>query len=331
MPDQVRSIRTEHWFFIGNAIIDNYGSELGVYGIALYTTLCRFASNDRQDCFPSHETLATRTSMSKRQVIRVLKQLEELGLIKWNRQYTEAGKQMSNLYLLLDPPGVGVTVSHTRGDCESHKQDSCKQDSTEIPAQAQNITTANPQTEIAETEIATSEKSVEPEPSRQEVENDQSSAQFESLFGAGQARSPMLHRPPRTEAQIKAENARASVRGMKKRNNIRALPSFEAALKRYGDGAPALRALQAEIDNAFGLAPDWSSKKQVKSWVTGLKELWTASGEDHGVAVSAGKRLRDSGMTISSPRSLVNTARAIAAERAMAKSSPATTARKEWV
>jgi len=74
----------------------------------------------------------------------------------------------------------------------------------------------------------------------------------------------------------------------------------------------------------FGLAPDWSNKRQVKSWVTGLRELWVAAGENNDIAIQAGKRLREQNCTISTPRSLVNTARAIVGERATVRQPQAT-------
>jgi hypothetical protein len=312
MTDQVRSVRTEHWFFVDNTIIDDYGKDLGAYGIAIYATLCRFANNDRQDCYPSHETLAELTGMSKRQVIRILKQLEELELIRWERQYTESGKQTSNLYLLLDPPSVGVTVSHSRGDCESHKQDSCEQDSTTIPAQAQGKTPVS---------------IVSADPSEQEKDNGpvktNGEKELEAFFGPSRVTSSA---PPRKAEQ---HNRGSGKEKEWSRGSFRPLPALEDALRRYGDEAPALRALQAQIDINFGLAPDWSSKKAVKSWVTGLKELWVAAGEDITIASAAGNRLRQNGMTISSPRSLTNTARAIAAERATARAAPRAT--REYV
>jgi hypothetical protein len=124
---------------------------------------------------------------------------------------------------------------------------------------------------------------------------------------------------PRSDEEIKAGIARASARGRAahaKNGNILAIPSFEQSLVRYGDEARHLRKLQAEIDNAFGLAPDWTNKRLVKSWASGLHELWVASRENLDVVVAAGKKLRENGMTIATPRSLTNMARSIAAERA---------------
>ena len=138
MPDSVRSRRTQEWFFVQNTIIDDYGEQLGPYGIAIYATLCRFANNERQDCFPNHATLAHRIGTSKRQVVRKLRQLLALKLISWDRQQMPTGGNTSNLYVLLDPPPIGdsdsqslgvVTGSHRDSDSQSPKLDSIELDS----------------------------------------------------------------------------------------------------------------------------------------------------------------------------------------------------------
>jgi len=143
--------------------------------------------------------------------------------------------------------------------------------------------------------------------------------------------------PPRKSVgaeQRIIDTRQASARGHARRaasnNNIAALPSFEAALQPYGDNAPALRSLQHQIDINFGLMPDWTNKKQVKSWVSGLQEVWIASHEDQDVIIEAGKYLREKAFPIADPRSLTKMARSIAAERATAHGSPEVQARKEY-
>ncbi len=111
MPDdellyQIRETRTSNRFFVDNVIVDErgYGPILGAYGIAIYACLCRFANLYSQECYPSRATLARSTGMSEEQAKRVLRQLEELGLIRSTARHTKAGRQTTNLITLLDPP-----------------------------------------------------------------------------------------------------------------------------------------------------------------------------------------------------------------------------------
>lgn len=101
---QVRDNRTEKRYFVDNVILDHYGQKLGPYGLAVYMALCRFADKDDQDCFPSQETIAKLTGMSKPKVIDRLKLLKKLGLIDWHHRKRKDGGQTSNMYYLFDPP-----------------------------------------------------------------------------------------------------------------------------------------------------------------------------------------------------------------------------------
>lgn len=97
---QVRDARTEHRYFVDNAIIRVYGDKLGPYGIAAYNALCVHADKDTQQCWPSYQTLADLVGMSKRQMMREIAKLVEMGLV-----HKESGKDGApNTYTLLDPP-----------------------------------------------------------------------------------------------------------------------------------------------------------------------------------------------------------------------------------
>ena len=136
------------------------------------------------------------------------------------------------------------------------------------------------------------------------------------------------------QKHISAEQRMADTRAASARwwaNSPWGAPSeLQCALKRYGDNAPALLELQRRFQVEFGLAPDWSNKRQVKSWVSGLREVWVASGEDHDVVVAAGKYLRKKGLPIATPRSLTKMARSIAAEHATAHTAPSARAVREY-
>lgn len=100
---QVRDLRTEKRFFVDNIIIDEYGSELGSYGIAVYNVLCRFARLETQQAYPSVSTIANRIDAGTTKVREELRLLEELELIRTERRRNDKG-QTSNLYTLLEPP-----------------------------------------------------------------------------------------------------------------------------------------------------------------------------------------------------------------------------------
>jgi len=128
-----------------------------------------------------------------------------------------------------------------------------------------------------------------------------------------------------------AATRRASARGWANRSKQPTTHrSFEKALARAGDDAPALRSLQEQLHREFGIEPDWSDVSQVKTWVRRLKNLNVASHGSADIVTQAGKKLRKGNMTISSPKSFVNTARAIAAERATARTAPSARAVKEY-
>lgn len=110
---QVRDMRSTHWFWMDNAILDIYGPQLGAYGIAVYTALCRMA-NANGTCWPSLNTLASTIGISRSTVIRSLEKLESLGLISISHRNGSDGSQDTNIYTIL---AVGGSVSQKPGWC----------------------------------------------------------------------------------------------------------------------------------------------------------------------------------------------------------------------
>lgn len=103
-----------------NDLYDKFGSALGPYGLAVYVALCRYSNQD-SECWPSYNTIAKGTGMSRRQVIREVAKLEQLSIIA-----IERNQHTSNVFILLDtsdsqslPP---VTHSHSPSDSQSPKQ-----------------------------------------------------------------------------------------------------------------------------------------------------------------------------------------------------------------
>lgn len=116
-PIVIRDRRTEQRYFIDNAIIDNYGQELTVYGVAIYNVIVRHSNAYTQkDSFPSHATIADKLGCSARKVQDVINQsLIPLGLIHKERRERPDGKgQTSNEYWILDPPARDATPPSRR-------------------------------------------------------------------------------------------------------------------------------------------------------------------------------------------------------------------------
>lgn len=101
LPFAVADKRKRGYFTIDNILLDQYGKEIGPYGIAVYVALARFSNADAE-CWPSRRAIYERTGVSVAQVTRELAKLVVLGLITITPQFDEHGDQASNLYTLLD-------------------------------------------------------------------------------------------------------------------------------------------------------------------------------------------------------------------------------------
>ncbi len=98
---------------IENLVVDDYvhriakdGKAPGVAGLAVYTVLARFADNKSRQCFPSLNTIANRAGVRRRHAQRILRRLEDVGLIGCERARFIYGRTASNIYTLL-PLGGG--------------------------------------------------------------------------------------------------------------------------------------------------------------------------------------------------------------------------------
>ena len=79
-----------------NDLYDRFGAQMGPYGLAVYVALCRYANQD-SECWPSYNTIAKGTGMSRRKVIYEIKRMEELHIIA-----IERNQHSSNVFVLLD-------------------------------------------------------------------------------------------------------------------------------------------------------------------------------------------------------------------------------------
>jgi|AntAceMinimDraft_12_1070368.scaffolds.fasta_scaffold132754_1 biotin operon repressor len=82
-------------------------------------TICHRHHHKTNDCYPSYETISDACGLSRRQVMRSVKNLEEWGFIKIEKRSIK-GRQTSNQYVLFGAPkakakprrGVTLTPPH---------------------------------------------------------------------------------------------------------------------------------------------------------------------------------------------------------------------------
>lgn len=103
--DKLQDERRRGFYMIDNDIIDKYGAEIGVYGIAVYSFIARYASGKNDSAFPSYQTIADKLGISRPKAVTTINKLVDLGLIKKEKRTDDAGDSTSNLYTLVDMGG----------------------------------------------------------------------------------------------------------------------------------------------------------------------------------------------------------------------------------
>lgn len=76
-----RNIKDKGWFWVDNDALWVVADSFGSSGIAVYVLLCRYADNDKQECFPSISKLAEKCKMSRHTVIDILKRFQVLNVV----------------------------------------------------------------------------------------------------------------------------------------------------------------------------------------------------------------------------------------------------------
>lgn len=133
---EIRDRRKPGFFIVDHEAVRAQGKIIGPFGGAVYLSIVSHANQERES-WPSLELIADEWAISKREVIRAIKRLEDCHMIRRAKQ----GRR--NIYSLLDkdewvtPDQIGdcespidgrnrclsvtkkVTVSHSIGDCES--------------------------------------------------------------------------------------------------------------------------------------------------------------------------------------------------------------------
>ena len=84
---------------IENNFINN--PNYNIYEKLVYMSLCTYAFQ-KNNCYPSHSTLAENLGINRRTVIRTLKSLEEKDAIIVIKRKFQSNRKTSNLYILAD-------------------------------------------------------------------------------------------------------------------------------------------------------------------------------------------------------------------------------------
>jgi DNA-binding MarR family transcriptional regulator len=95
--NEIRHIRNGGWFWINKKVLQLFSRRLKSSGLAVYNVLASFANSKSQACFPTQRAIAELIGMSKRTVIRRIRQLEGIGLLSVEK------KRGRCLYRLLKP------------------------------------------------------------------------------------------------------------------------------------------------------------------------------------------------------------------------------------
>lgn len=93
--------RRGHGFYIiDNAVIEEYGPQIGAYGLAVYNVLAMYAGR-KGSAFPSLRAIERMLGISRPTVIKAIDTLVEVGLITRSARRTGQGDRTSNIYTLV--------------------------------------------------------------------------------------------------------------------------------------------------------------------------------------------------------------------------------------
>jgi hypothetical protein len=116
MSSTLKDERRRPFYIIDNDLIDKYGPRIGVYGIAVYNLIARYADANGENAFPSLTTITQKLDISRPKATTTLDLLAEVGLIRKERRQNETGGNTSNLYTIVD-------LSPSKPDLLGSKQD----------------------------------------------------------------------------------------------------------------------------------------------------------------------------------------------------------------
>lgn len=123
---KIRDRRGDNRYFVDNAFLKNWGAKLGPHCIAAYNVLVMYANANDQTAYPSFQTIADLTGMSRRQAVREIEKLKTNNIIRVDERTEvnpESGKPhyLTNIFTLLHPDEWGELDKclHEPSDSES--------------------------------------------------------------------------------------------------------------------------------------------------------------------------------------------------------------------
>lgn len=96
---KTNSPATLPYFFVQKKVIEEYGAQIGTYGISIYTVLC-YLADQSGICSPSVGQLARIIHCSEATVRRALNMLKGYGLLDVVASYNQDGGQRTSQYIL---------------------------------------------------------------------------------------------------------------------------------------------------------------------------------------------------------------------------------------
>lgn len=102
MSDKIIDRREPGFYIVDNEVIEVFGARIGVYGIAVYNVLLKFANASGENAFPSYQKIADLLGISRPKAIEGVKILLEHGLIEKTPRMSSSGDPTTNIYTLLD-------------------------------------------------------------------------------------------------------------------------------------------------------------------------------------------------------------------------------------
>ena len=97
---EIRDLRDGNFLWIDKAALRLISENAGTTAVAVYSWLCYYANFKAQDCFPSITTLAYHCGVSRRTIMRAVKELEYMKAVSIERH-----KGKPNIYKLLNMLG----------------------------------------------------------------------------------------------------------------------------------------------------------------------------------------------------------------------------------
>jgi len=144
---KIRDNRDKNWFWLDNEYLNGYAKHLGASCTVVYLSLCRFAHNEKQTCFPSMETIAEQNGIHRATVIRALKKLEDWNIVAVERAKKEDGTQANNVYTLLSKnewkEKPSSNMQHSEAELQKVKEPSSNKLQSRVAQSNNNYTNIN--------------------------------------------------------------------------------------------------------------------------------------------------------------------------------------------